>query len=83
MFVVAMEIIPASLARFCTFCAVGLFIFAGPSTAFSSGLTLQKVPPLTVEQVPSYPENLARYHLGAQVEADRVNFEQLLEHGGQ
>jgi hypothetical protein len=32
-------------------------------------LVLQKVPPLTVEQAPAYPQNLARYHLGAQVEA--------------
>jgi hypothetical protein len=31
-------------------------------------LVLQKVPPLTVEQAPAYPENLARYALGAQVE---------------
>ena len=32
------------------------------------GTRVQKVPPLTVEQAPSYPENLARYPLGAQVE---------------
>lgn len=32
-------------------------------------VTLQKAPPLTVEQAPAYPENLARYHLGAQIEA--------------
>ena len=31
-------------------------------------LVLQKVPALTVEQAPSYPENLARYPLGAQIE---------------
>jgi hypothetical protein len=35
----------------------------------AAGLVLQKVPPLTVEQAPAYPENLARYHFGAQVEA--------------
>lgn len=36
---------------------------------FASELVLQKVPALTVAQSPAYPENLARYHLGAQVEA--------------
>lgn len=35
----------------------------------ASELVLQKVPALTVAQSPAYPENLARYHLGAQVEA--------------
>src|SRR5205814_7339727 len=38
------------------------------STASGGELVLQKVPPLTVEQAPVYPENLARYALGAQVE---------------
>jgi hypothetical protein len=32
-------------------------------------VVLQKAPPFTVEQVPFYPENLARYHFGADVEA--------------
>ncbi len=64
-----MDILITPFIRFCTFCAVGFFILASPSSVFSTGLTLQKVPPLTVEQAPSYPENLARYHLGAQVEA--------------
>src|SRR5204863_9460123 len=31
-------------------------------------LVLQKVPPLTIEQAPAYPQNLARHRLGAQVE---------------
>jgi hypothetical protein len=31
---------------------------------------LQKVPPLTVEQAPNYPQNLARLDLGAQIESD-------------
>ncbi len=43
--------------------------FTSAPTIFAGEITLQKVPPLTVEQSPSYPENLARYHLGAQVEA--------------
>jgi hypothetical protein len=29
---------------------------------------LEKVPPLTVEQAPAYPQNLARYYLGAKIE---------------
>ena len=37
--------------------------------AFAGEVVLQKVPPLTVSQAPAYPENLARYHLGAEVEA--------------
>ena len=37
--------------------------------AFAADVTLQKVPALSVEQAASYPENLARYHFGAQVEA--------------
>ena len=32
-------------------------------------LVFQKVPPLTVAQSPAYPENIARYHLGANIEA--------------
>lgn len=38
------------------------------SVAFAADVVLQKVPPLTVDQAPSYPQNLARYHLGAQLE---------------
>ena len=33
-------------------------------------LVLQKVPPLTVEQAPNYPQNLARLDLGTQIESD-------------
>jgi hypothetical protein len=36
---------------------------------FAVDSVLQKVPPLTVEQAPAYPQNLARYDLGAQIEA--------------
>src|SRR5437588_3116577 len=31
---------------------------------------LQKIPPLTVAQAPNYPQNLARFDLGAQIESD-------------
>jgi hypothetical protein len=43
--------------------------FVTSSSLFAGDVVLQKVPPLTVEQAPAYPDNLARYHFGAQVEA--------------
>lgn len=43
--------------------------FLGGSALVANDLVLQHVPPITVEQAPAYPENLARYHFGAQVEA--------------
>ena len=46
-------------------CALSLVGLAGAQAA---DVLLHKVPPLTVEQAPQYPENLARYALGAQVE---------------
>jgi hypothetical protein len=64
-FVEAMEIIRPSLLCSLSTVAFATFV-SGP--AFSAELVLQKVPPLTVEQAPAYPENLARYALGAQVE---------------
>lgn len=47
------------------FCAA----LASPSLAIASDVVLQKAPPLTVEQAPAYPENVARYHFGAAVKA--------------
>jgi hypothetical protein len=38
-----------------------------PSIGTARDVVLQKAPPLTVRQAPSYPENLARYHFGAAV----------------
>jgi hypothetical protein len=64
MFVVAMEIIHPSLRTF----LAGVGILALATLGSASEVVLQKVPPLTVEQAPAYPENLARYTLGAQVE---------------
>ena len=46
-------------------CAVSFVAIAGAQAA---DVILHKVPPLTVEQAPQYPENLARYSLGAQLE---------------
>ena len=43
--------------------------FGTPSIGTAAGVVLQKAPPLTVRQAPSYPENLARYHFGAEVKA--------------
>lgn len=40
-------------------------LLAAPSLAAASDVLLQKAPPLTVEQAPAYPENVARYHFGA------------------
>ena len=64
-----MEIITPSLsfsAR--SFAVVGSAFLSLTSLSTAAELVLQKVPPLTVEQAPAYPENLARYPLGAQVE---------------
>jgi hypothetical protein len=63
-----MEIISNYTVRSSRFLSLFFFFLATPGL-FGTELTLQKVPPLTVEQAPAYPENLARYHLGARVEA--------------
>lgn len=47
------------------FFAVSLIALSGLQAA---DVFLHKVPPLTVEQAPLYPENLARYALGAQIQ---------------
>lgn len=67
---VAMEIMSASSSRLLKVCSLILGLSSvGASALIANELILQKVPPLTVEQAPGYPENLARYHFGAQVEA--------------
>src|SRR5438105_14201395 len=48
-------------------------IFLGFGIAISTSgadLVLQQVPALTVAQAPNYPQNLARFDLGAQIESD-------------
>ncbi len=63
-----MEIIKRFFVGPPSFYGAGAILLA--VTGASAGpLTLQKIPPLTVQQASSYPENLARYNLGAQVEA--------------
>lgn len=44
-------------------------VFAAVPALCTAETVLEKVPPLTVEQVSAYPQNLARYHMGARVEA--------------
>jgi hypothetical protein len=67
---VAMEIMRLPFLRFARnraalACAVSFVAIVGAQAA---DVILHKVPPLTVEQAPQYPENLARYSLGAQLE---------------
>src|SRR5256886_14540432 len=51
--------------------ALTLFLGLGIGiSASGADLVLQKVPPLTVAQAPNYPQNLARFDLGAQIESD-------------
>jgi hypothetical protein len=44
-------------------------IFLFGASAVAADIVLQKAPPLTVYRTPDYPENLARYHFGADVKA--------------
>src|SRR2546430_1579022 len=51
--------------------ALSFFLGLGVGISTSGAdLVLQKGPPLTVEQAPNYPQNLARLDLGAQIESD-------------
>lgn len=49
--------------------ALSCMLLLGPSVGLAADVVLQKAPPLTVRQAPAYPENLARYHFGADVKA--------------
>lgn len=55
--------------------AKGLFaaLLIAPSIGMAGDVVLQKAPPLTVREAPEYPENLARYHFGAEVQASPEN----------
>jgi hypothetical protein len=44
-------------------------VLLAPSIGLAADVVLQKAPPLTVREAPAYPENLARYHFGADVKA--------------
>lgn len=64
--VVAMEIMSAPTSLRIPTLAV--FLVSGLAVSgLAADLTLQKVPPLTVEQAPRYPQNLARIDLGTQI----------------
>jgi hypothetical protein len=64
-----MEIMSAYTSRLVKICGFGFGLALSTSGLIAADLVLQKVPPLTVEQAPAYPQNLARYECGAQVEA--------------
>jgi hypothetical protein len=66
---VDMEIINTLLSRFFKTAPFIASLFLSSIMSVGAESVLQKVPALTVEQAPAYPENLARYHFGAQVEA--------------
>src|SRR5436853_6338559 len=54
-----------------TFRSSTVFLGFGIADSISGAdMVLQKVPPLTVAQAPNYPQNLARFDLGAQIESD-------------
>jgi hypothetical protein len=59
-----MEIIKAPLLRFLS----AALVVASAAVTSAADLSLQKVPALTIQQAPLYPQNLARVDLGAQVE---------------
>ena len=63
-----MEIMSAFTSRLGKVCGLVLVVVFNPGLN-AADLILEKVPPLTVEQAPAYPQNLARYQFGAQVEA--------------
>ena len=65
---VVMEIMNPS-SRLFKLCSVVSCLVMATGSALAAELVLEKVPALTVEQAPGYPENLARYHFGAKVEA--------------
>ncbi len=44
-------------------------LLAAPAIVVAADVVLQKAPPLTVQEAPAYPENVARYHFGAAVTA--------------
>jgi hypothetical protein len=63
-----MEIMKTFTSRSSQFCTVCSLLIAAVPAMSAADLVLQKVPPLTVEQAPAYPENVARQHLGAKLE---------------
>ena len=60
-----MKTLTSPLSKLCTSVSC---LFLGSASLLASDLVLQKVPALTIEQAPAYPENLARQTLGAKIE---------------
>lgn len=73
MIFVVMEIMSAYYSRLNMFFIVVCLSFAFGISSRATEITLKRVPALTVEQTPAYPENVARYHAGAAVEAAPEN----------
>ena len=56
--------------RICSKWLAGVMISALlPSLGTAADVVLQKAPPLTIRSAPAYPENLAKFHFGADVKA--------------
>ncbi len=65
---VDMEIMKERLCHPFVLCGLGCLLLTAPTyNTTASEVALQRVPPLTVEQAPAYPENVARYRSGADV----------------
>ena len=73
-----MEIMKTFTSRSIQFGTACSIVFGLAPTLSAADLVLQKVPPLTVEQAPAYPENVARRHLGAKLETGDSKAEALL-----
>ena len=61
-----MKTFNSPITKACT--SITCLFLGSSSLLLASDLVLQKVPPLTIEQAPAYPENLARLSLGAKIE---------------
>ena len=69
-----MEIINPPTSRLLQRLFLPSAVLLGSAAAlYPADVVLQKVPPLTVAQAPAYPENLARYQLGARLESAQGN----------
>jgi hypothetical protein len=51
-------------------CLLVAGILTLPRDGVAGDVILRKAPPLTVREAPDYPQNLARYHLGADLKAE-------------
>lgn len=63
-----MEIMNKYFSHSRSFLLASTALFSSLVLASAADVVLQKVPALIVDQVPTYPQNLARYYLGANIE---------------